>query len=201
MIDAEPLTYRELIRTIGWGAGPLLPDEIPIHKSVYNYEDVYTQGFVDEVRASLPKSIKDNISAIEKIMGWKLNLKVMDEGILHKPSNELTEFKSFDFNARKGSKEVEVYHGSSNIALGFPTSECSPGYARGNYVVFSNHPIKSEKLSQYSVFEYADLLNNVDLIYNVVCYSHNVCDELLPSQLIFIGFIKELNNIGLEWLQ
>ena len=61
----------------------LEPNEILIHPAVYTSDFAYTEKFIEEVRAQVPEMIRQDVSAIEEILGEKTGIRVAEDGVYH----------------------------------------------------------------------------------------------------------------------
>lgn len=181
------LDYSELIAPKRY-VKILSPNEIPVHPKVYESEFAYTQKFADEVKSSVPDSMKKDISEIERILGLKFGFDVTDCGL--KNEDGIILYENIDVAADSKRKCVEVSYFSSNIAINNEV-----GFGRFLQYDASDFafPTGLEKLKKFSL-----PCSFSEGIKVPAWYVHNHLDHGNPLMLYFRNFAIMFNNLGIK---
>ena len=176
MSNPQQIEYKDLIAPKRLVEKVLLPGEIPIHPSVYDWSFAYTPEFIQEVRAAVPDSMTRDLSEIERILGAETGLEITKNGLLHRGNRLL--FSDISFNYDPNKKTLGVAYWDANIDIdkvNVPT-HIDVVVERAQ----EEHPMPLDKLRQYA-FEQGELGYVGEK--GVRCYSwytHNILFHGLP---------------------
>lgn len=178
------LVHGELIAPARLAGRIIEPNEIPVHPKVYEALVVYTPGFVEQVVWSLPDSIREDVSTIERIMGINLRLEVTDKAIIS--DGEELPFGDFDVRVNPHARFVEVAYVSSNIAL-----DTREGY-KARFRPSPTHPMNVNKLRRYG------FIPDDPEVQLPTWYIHDLSHAGFGGFLCYRNFAIAFNNLGLR---
>jgi hypothetical protein len=165
----------------------LLPNEIPVHPDVFNSDFAYTEEFIEEVIRRVPGSVAMDISEIERILGIDLELQATETGIRYRDlwlgkrmEMEMKYEWAFYYNVKPEGRVFVETSGGMYICL-----EKNYGNRKELPSRQEDHPMKPEKLRQYSL---NDRLFHWD--------THNCVIKVV--NMYFRNFAIMFNNLGLE---
>lgn len=194
----------------------LSPSGIPIHPRVYDSDFAYTQDFLDEVHAKVPEAMLRDLSAIEKIIGERLDVQVEGGRILTGVASvermlrlrtDLSEadrkrclescahsLDQIKVEARPAERLVHagVYATTMGILPHLPQTVDLCFYDQGSSMSAFNHPLPREKAEHYARKEESNCLTAPGW------YTHNIHDQGEGLFLYLRNFAIVFNNLGLE---
>jgi len=193
------LEYGELVdldRAKKYSLSPILnPREIPVHPRVFESPQVYTQEFADHVWASVPDSIRADISVIQDKIRNALPVYVTDDGVMsrrgpHLDMPEIFNAFSVQANPKQRSVWVEPLMSAEAINLGLGPEHHYRSDPRSPRV---RSLFLAWKLKAYTAPETDDAEEGL-----INWHSHNVGMASLPLLLILRNFAIKFNNLGLQ---
>lgn len=195
------LEYGELIdlgRLRKFGLNPILdPHEIPVHPAVFKSSDVYTPEFANQVWASIPDSIRTDVTAIEAKVGIPVPVRVSSWGVSETTERmgrkERQTYLGFGIEADPGEKSiwVEPLRDANAVNLALSKSH----YRFTIKPIFNRASIPQAKVDLYILPETDKSEAGI-----ITWYSHNIGMAGLPLLLIMRNFAIMFNNLGLEKL-
>lgn len=195
MSDIPPLEYRELIAPERRFGRILLPNEIPIHSAVYDSNFAYTPEFLREVIKSLPDSMRQDLSEIERILGTATGLKIVDAGLVD--GNDEVLYSDILHTRDRLKKSVGVELGSANIDLNRIVSRTLDIFVERAQM---QHPMSLDKLRAYAFEPDEVRYGGVEVVHCHTWYVHNYLDHGMPLAHYFRNFAIMFNNLGIKRL-
>ncbi len=181
----EPLTHADLLQPSRQYDAILMPREIPLHTAVFASPDVYVGAFLQQVQAAVGDSIRQDISALERILGKRPPVHVTATGVRRVGDTSEYAFDRFTYSADPERRSVNVYLAGTNIDMDLTrlveAKRLEP-----------DHPLRKELRAEYAVFSG----NNF-----ITWHQHNMHGFGLPVELYFRNFAIVFNNLGLKKVQ
>ncbi|MBI2139390.1 hypothetical protein HYU14_00585 [Candidatus Woesearchaeota archaeon] len=183
------LTHGELLYRSGKDAitpTSLFTWQIPVHPKVYDSDFAYSARFLVEARLRVPESIRQDISAIEIILGKSLNISAGDDALGETDSEfpDELEYDQIRSTVDAGKKAIGLEIGGTNIDL-------DPVALPRDFIPTARHPMDIEKLRKYAFETMPALIIHTWLF-------HNPLDYGLIGALYLRNFAIVFNNLGLE---
>ncbi len=171
------------------------PGQIPVHPMVYRSPASYTQEFSNEVWASIPGSIRADLTVIEAKIGAKLPVSIDDSGIRWLGRDYLNEgdveFDQFIIEADSSGSIWVIDDESIAINIGLDISRPDMQLID---VPHPMHPMPKDKLRKYMVNP-----KKFDNARGIITWAtHNLALGSTGDLLVFRNYAIMHNNLGLQ---